>query len=400
MQTRLSSSITVPIRTKRGQTTGTGAAILVLLIAFLIVMYILFLPPQERQALLEEQGPGEVTIPPQDVLLESPGRLEHLKSGIVEHTLPSINLFSTTQAAVIKSIQSMYTKTAWLDTQSTNTSFSIDELANTENILLSFNVKDHGGRLIIRLNGFEIFNGEITTINVDPIKLPKEILKEYNTLQFDTSSVGAAFWRTNEYTLENVKITAEITDATTQEAKTVFHVTSTEKNNVNRAFLLFIPECQQDKIGVLEIFLNNHNIFQAVPDCGIIRSLEVSPQYLINGENSLGFKTHKGVYIVDNIQVRSKLKEISYPSYYFEVTETALTAIRRGGVPVTLRLEFSNDVDTKRADIFVNGHARSLYTQENIFEMELTPFVARGNNVVELRPKTTMDIVNLRVTIG
>ncbi len=396
----MQSRIQKPLQARRAQTTGTGAAILVLLIAFLIVMYILFLPPQERQALLEEQIEGEVRIPAQDVLIESPGRLEYLKSGIVEHTLPSVNLFSTTQAAVIKSVPSLYTKTAWLDTQSSNTSFGVDGIANTENLLLSFNVKSHSGRLIIKLNNYEIFNGEISTINIDPIKLPKEILKEYNTLQFDVSGVGAAFWRTNEYQLENLKITAEITDATTQEAKTVFHVTSTEKNNVNRAFLRFIPECQQDKIGVLDIFLNNHNIFQAVPDCGIIRSLEIAPEYLINGENSLAFKTHKGVYIVDNLQVRSKLKEISYPAYYFEVTETALTAIRSGQVPVVLTLEFSNDVDTKRADIFVNGHARSLFTHDNKFEIEITPLISRGNNVVELRPKSSMDVANLRVTVG
>ena len=66
---------------KKAKPSGNAAAVLVAIIAALIVIYILFLPPAERQALLEgevnETGAliaegGNITL-----LSESPGRLDH-----------------------------------------------------------------------------------------------------------------------------------------------------------------------------------------------------------------------------------------------------------------------------------------------------------------------------------
>ncbi|MDO8642939.1 MAG: hypothetical protein Q7R76_05170 [Candidatus Woesearchaeota archaeon] len=383
--------------TKKAQSTGTGAAVLILLIAALIIIYILFLPPQARQEILQEQGTGQIGSGAgfKELLIESPGKIEVLQSGSVEHNLPAVNLFSTTQAVVIKTISSVYTKHGWLDSQSANVTFALENVASTDNVLLSFALRTTRGRLIIKLNGYEIFNSEPRP-TMEPVRIPHELLKESNLLTFEASEVGFKFWTTNEHELENLKLTAEVTDVTTQEAKTVFHVTTTEKDNINRVFLKFIPECTQDKIGVLDVFLNNHNVFSAVPDCGVLRSIELAPEYLISGENALLFKTAKGVYVIDLIQVKAQLKEISYPSYYFDIKPEVYDAIVHGGV-VELTLEFSNDVDRKYADLFVNGHAQSIATTANKAVLPITPFVAPGNNVVEIRPRTTLDVANLRV---
>ena len=381
----------------KAQTTGTGAAVLILLIAALIVLYILFLPPQARQDILDQPGPDGSGIATKDLLIESPGRIEVLESGSVEHNLPAVNLFSTTQAVVIKTLSSLYVKRGVLDRQPANVTFALENVAHTDNVLLGFTYRSSRGRLVIKLNGYEIFNSELRSI-MEPVRIPHELLKESNLLTFEASEVGFRFWTTNEHGLENIKLTAEVTDVSTQEAKAVFHVTTTEKNNLNRVFLKFMPDCRQATIGVLDVFLNNHNVFSAVPDCTVLRSLELAPEYLISSENTLLFKTTKGVYVIDLIQVKAQLKEISYPAYYFEIKQELYDAILRSGT-VELSLEFSNDVDMKRADVFINGHARSISTSENSVALPITPFVARGNNVVELRPRTTLDVVNLRVAV-
>lgn len=382
---------------KRAQSTGTGAAVLILLIAVLIVLYILFLPPQARQDILDQPGPGGQGVLSKDLLIESPGRIEVLESGSIEHNLPAVNLFSTTQAVVIKTLSSLYVKRGWLDTQPANVTFALENVAHTDNVLLGFTFRSSRGRLMVKLNGYEIFNSELRSI-MEPVRIPHELLKESNMLTFEASDVGFRFWTTNEHALENIKLTAEVTDVSTQEAKAVFHVTTTEKNNLNRVFLKFMPDCLQATIGVLDIFLNNHNIFSAVPDCTVLRSLELAPEYLISGENTLLFKTIKGVYVIDLIQVKAQLKEISYPAYYFEVTPEVHDALLRGGI-AELSLEFSNDVDRKYADVFINGHAQSISTSENKAVLPITPFITKGNNVVELRPRTTLDVVNLRVAV-
>ena len=69
---------------KRNGQSGSGAATLVAVIALLIVLYILFLPPDVRKDLLEEEsdgpggtgtGSGRVVT---NLLTDHPGRLEQI----------------------------------------------------------------------------------------------------------------------------------------------------------------------------------------------------------------------------------------------------------------------------------------------------------------------------------
>ena len=89
---------------KRGQSSGAGAAGLVAVIAGLIVLYILFLEPSEREELLDTDSDGN-KISDRDseeaeiikiLLDEEPGRLDYLKDDEFEINIPSFNLYKTT----------------------------------------------------------------------------------------------------------------------------------------------------------------------------------------------------------------------------------------------------------------------------------------------------------------
>ncbi len=388
---------------KRGQASGAGAAILVAIIAALIVMYILFLPPAEREALLEgnatEDGESSAVSGNATILKESPGRLDYLSQKEIEHTLPSVNLYTTTKDVVFESRHSVYVKNAWFDKSFYNISFPIENLENTDNVNLVFNVKEASGKLTLKLNGRELYSSEIKTSNIEPIPLPKRHLEDENFIEVMVSGVGWKFWRTNEYTLENIKITGSVTDKSSQESKVAFQVSNTEKNNLDRVFLKFFPDCDVGGVGPLQIYLNNNEIFSSVPDCGVLRSLEISPHYLLSDENTLIFKTSRGKYLIDNLIVKSELKELTYPTYYFEMNESIHEDVLENKLDAVLYLMFPDDIEDKKAEIIVNTHKAGLNTQESGYSLNIDSYMREGNNVVEIRPKTTLDVVELKVVL-
>lgn len=388
----------LPFRAGKGQS-GTGAAVLVVIIAALIILYLLFLPPDQREAILEGREPGAPGSLNATLLLDSPGRLDYLPQRQVEHILPSVNLYSTTNAIILHSTQSAYIKNAWLDKSFKSFNFSVDDLVNTDEVLLSFAIRSFQGRLIVLLNGQEIFNSEVTSMVMPPITLPRHLLRSLNTVELQVSGVGAAFWRTNFFDLENIKVTADVTDVSTREAKLTFVVSETERNNVLRVLFRFFPDCVPGDVGVLQAYINNHEVFSSVPDCGVLRPVEFSPHYLLNGENTLLFKTDKGAYLIDNINLKSELKEVTFPTFYFELTQQDFDTVLSGSRHVVLHLEFPNDVDMKKAELFINGHLRGFDTRQGTYSLTIDPFVRKGNNVIEVKPKTTLDIVTIKVSL-
>ncbi len=390
-----------PTCNQRAQISGTGAAVLVLIIAALIVLYILFLPPEVREEILEGDGSTRPGVPSgQEVLLlESPGRLDSISQRTIEHSMPSVQLYSTTNAQLLHTVPSLYVKNGWFDKVEENVTFRIADPALTSNVIFAFNTRVHEGRLRIRSNGETVFDDDISTLNVEPILLPKETLEQNNTLTFSVGDVGWRFWRTNEYVIEDLTVTGDVTDISTQQSKVVFLATATEKNNLEKASVRFLADCKPADVGILDVYLNAHNIFSGVPDCGTIRSTEVSATLLVSGENTLSFRTGKGAYLIDHISVASELKQISHPTYYFEIPPAIFDEVASGRAHLGLYFEFSNDIDQKRADIYVNGHPRAMDTRDRVWRLGIDPFVNEGNNVIEIRPRSTLDIVNMRVAL-
>jgi len=388
----------------KGQASGGSAATLVAIIAGIIILYILFLPPQDRANLLE----GNISDPDNDddkddinrtLLVENTGRLDFTGEDEIIHNIPSINLFTSKQPGVIKKISSLYAKNGWFDKQSANITFHIDDVDNTENLKLTFNLKEHKGKLSINLNGNEIFNSPVEGANIDPIEIHRNLLDKENRLVFSVSEVGWKFWETNEYQLSNIMLTADITDTSSQESKSVFLVTSTEKENIKSAKLKFNPDCEQSKVGNLDVFMNNHNVFSGLPDCNMLASIEFSTTYLLNGENRLVFRTELGQYLIDQISVKSEMSEIHYPVYYFNIENDEWAEILEDDLDVNLTIEFVDDIEYKKAKLVINGIETHIDQDERIYSKIIDNFVQRGNNAVEIIPGTLLDIIKVTAVL-
>ncbi|HLD88718.1 MAG TPA: hypothetical protein VI894_00780 [Candidatus Nanoarchaeia archaeon] len=392
-------------KNKRGQD-ATNAATLVAILAALIILYLMFLPPQTREELLfPNKTTNKTATATQEteantLLKESPGRLSYLGQNEYEHTLPSFTLYRTISAKELKSENPFVARTGWFDKKTKNISFSIADFANTENIALSFVAPEHEGNLIIRLNSNTVFESAVESLNVEPINLPKELLGKSNTLEFSVSGVGWQFWKTNQYAIKNLKITADITDVSRQESRNLFTATATEKFNLEKSTLRFVPNCRENDVGILDININTYNVFSAVPDCGIANRLEVPTGIIDSGENRITFKTNKGSYLIDQISITNKLKEQPSTVYYFEISQKQFDDIQNSRQKANFTISFVESDKDKEAAITINGHSLGISQKKNEYSRIIEKsWLNSGTNYIKIEPKATLDVVSLIIRL-
>jgi hypothetical protein len=381
---------------------GMNAAMLVAILAALIVIYIIFLPSDDRLDLVGENDTlGTSSSSDEEVLLEDNEIImEVMGDNEIDHDLPSVNLYTSTEASVIREENSVYVKNGVFDKKDDMINFKLSDPDNTGDMLISFDAKKSKGNLILIMNNYEIYNNEITKVNIDPIKVPKDYLAKSNDLRVEVSGVGIAFWSTNEYLLENFKVTADVTDTSTQEGEISFIVPSSESRNIEKAEIRFVPECQPNKVGLLDILINNHVIYSSVPDCGIPRPLDFSPVHIITGENKLVFRTEKGRYLIDQIKITTELKETPSYTYFFEIDNDQLEDIEEDRKKVNLTFYFVDDKEDKEAEIIINGR-KTFMTLHNDLEwsMNIDRFVEEGSNSLKIIPEEKLEIRKLEVRL-
>lgn len=391
---------------KKGQKfipdTGANAATFVGILIVVILFYILFLPQEERNKLLEDETkPGQIIKEGNNITLleEQIGRIDFRSMDKFNHSIPSFTLFKTTNADVLKRINPFYIRNGWFDKKFYNTSFNLANPEQTSNVLLSLTATKYKGMLTIKLNNNVIFEAELTGETVEPIILSSEQLQKDNRLEFTVAKVGWKFWTTNEYAFQNVEVIGDVTDISRQESKNVFYATESEVTNIERATLKYSPECDPDTVGALNIAINSKNIFSGVPDCGILNKIEFNPGLVEVGSNNVVFKTQEGSYLVDLIMVNTQLKEKTFPIYYFDVNSTIYEGVNSGNLSTFIRFRFVEDDEDKEFDLSVNGHLTRVDQRKAYYEKRIDSFIEDGNNYIEIRPKSILNIVDMRVEV-
>lgn len=310
---------------------ASGAAVLLLLITVVLILYILFLPPEDRDALLQGSISGtpgamdsHTSLLGTSVLQENPGRINYIKNENVEHDLSSFRIYTQTDAKIISEMQSIYVKNSAFEKKDKEMPFSID-ITNTDEIFLSFNVFRPSGDLKIYVNGILLSEDTFNEGSVTPIPIPKQYLKANNIIYFRVSSPGFAFWRVNEYTLNNVRITGAIKDTANNFNMQKFYVEENEFENLEQAQIEFYPDCNAKDVNKLNIRINGNKIYEGIPDCGIVNKVTISKASFLTGENNLEFYSIDGSYIIDMVQIEVKLNEPDYPIYNFNLREDLFT---------------------------------------------------------------------------
>ncbi|PIN69446.1 hypothetical protein COV93_05520 [Candidatus Woesearchaeota archaeon CG11_big_fil_rev_8_21_14_0_20_43_8] len=391
---------------KKGQT-GGGAASVVALLAGLLLLYILFLPPDIREELLEgnvtSNSTGSTSTADKNdriILSESPKRLDYFSENEVEHNIADIRLFSKTSGSKILEKNDIHLKKSWFAEEKKSIDFDVKDLDNVDKVLLSFTASTYDGRVQITLNGNEVFNKEITSSIVDPIKIKTDYLTEgTNTIEFNVADVGFSFWKVNEFQLSTIMITADVTDTSSKDAKTSFRLSDEEYDNLETAKFKYFVDCLSGEEGVLTTTVNGRQIVSAVPECGSTSPPYDVTDYVVKGQNTIEFSIDKGSFSIYHIQVNTELEDPVNPLYYFELSAREYQDIKGPDAQAVLNFTFLDNDKWKNAKIVINGHTTYISTREATEGIDLEPYLFAGNNAIEIIPEKTIDIIKLVVML-
>lgn len=309
---------------RKGQSAGSAAAFLAIF-TVLIILYILFLPPDIREDLLADNvsggtnNPGGDGIGSTDLLLrQSVGKISYIKDQERYYDIPTVRVSAPTSGQLLKGVPSIAIKNALFDKEQAEyiMNFDVDKKTTT-NIVLSFNVRDHYGPIIVTLNGNAIFNGEIEGNKF--LKISDADIGAQNELKFTSPNPGVIFWKSNRYEIDNVQLTGDVTDYSASMASQQFTLSAAEKENLDSVTLYFRPVCTLSSVGPLEIQLNKRIIFNSVADCGTRSFAGLDTSSIQAGANELRFSVEKGSYLLDNLMVKVMLEKPTYKTYYFDI---------------------------------------------------------------------------------
>jgi len=380
---------------------GMNAAILVAIIAGLIILYIVFLPTSEREKIISEEKKATIGEEKSNILLKVfPGTLSTSKGLEDEKEIPNIFLVETTNAKELEKINPFIVRSGWFDKRAKKIDFELEDNENIDNVVVSFTAKKRQGILTIKMNNAVVFENELTSDIIEPVKLSKNLLRKTNSLEFSVSSVGTKFWTTNEYSFENIKIIGDITDTSKQQSTNLFTLSESEFSSMDKATLKFIPYCSNvNELGTLDIFINNKKIFSAVPVCDDAYKQSIPKSVLNEEENNIIFKTNKGSYSVEQIKIALEFKEPTVKTYFFEIDSSTFKKIINGDEDVELIIKFVEDKKQKRAKLDVNGKIETIDTEKELFSKIINNKVSEGNNFVRLEPLEDLEVVELKVEL-
>ena len=384
------------MRNKKGQ-----AAALIGIITLLIIFYIIFLPPSEREKILEPEKvsenktvSGETTV-----LLETAiGFLSAMHEKEIEHPIPNIVLEELSSAQVLLEVPPFTVKKGWLGEQKKTILLPIKNLANLKNAILTFSLTHHRGALKVTLNGVDIFEGTLTTPNPQPITLPLNILQEQNQLEVTAEGTGVWFlprW----YEFRDIKIIADVGTPEKREASHLIHISTIEKEHAERGTIRFFAICDETAVGTLSLLLNGKEVFSGTPDCGSIHQQEVLGSDFEKEKNLITFRLDKGRTRLEQVTLKNKLKEAQPFVQFFQLEKEQARAVNKKEKQTRLKVTFVDDRANKKAEVNINGQKFVVDQKTTVYEKDISRMVKQGNNFVSLTPITELKIVSLEVVL-
>ena len=388
----------------------------VALIALFFVLYIIILPSGEKAKLVDDSSvigtgtpalgntgsvgtSGSAYENVRTLLVESPGIVRPFTEEVGAQPISSVKLFTNQETDVSTIASSLLLKKSVFSSYGKNAIFNIDNLDDIESANLYFLVVDQKGRLKVYLNNELIYNS-IVNQNALPIKLPKDSLRERNTLTLEAESPGFKFLTTNYVELKDVQVVKKFNVANKVEQRS-FMLTESEASSITKASLNYFINCLTvGEAGALNIYLNERLASTRFVVCDARPVfLDLDTSYMQTGRNVIKFEIDRGDYVIEQILLQKLYEQKGYPIFFFPVQGAEAIALEDGAASAALFMKFKDDGFRKKATVLVNGVPVYLDTYSNEFAFDVSDFLIEGENFVKVMPNTEFEVLDLEVAL-
>ncbi|MDN5327897.1 MAG: hypothetical protein PWP03_535 [Candidatus Woesearchaeota archaeon] len=394
------------LNNKKGQAqelvTDLKPSMIIVLIILLFLAYLIMIPPESRDKIIGNNtitntDNSENTHSSSNILLsKSPGEITKLDYNSVEHPMPMLYLYANPQPKEIFFLNSFYTERSFFSEDLNEVRFVLENPDDIEKAYLSFKTEESKGVTTIILNGYTLYSDKIPLGNINPIEIPKGYLRKENVLVFKLRK--PFIFSKNKLKIEDLKIIAQVLEKENLQAKTSFTLFGKEFSNLDSAKLYFTTSCDINDIGKLTIRLNNQIIHESTPACNNLNVIEISHARILEGENTLEFSLDKGKIRIDQLKLLTKLKQPSYPLYYFQVSQEQIDSLKTKNAYI--KFEFPDDLNRKRFVFNINGIKTDIETTNMQYTYKINSFLREGNNYLQLEPiSDDLNIVHLEIYI-
>jgi hypothetical protein len=390
---------------KRAQESPSGIATVLFIIAFFMVLYILFVPPEERSRILGSEnvtdsvGTSRGRI---ELLTESPGLVTPDSKSATVHRISSVNIFLRDEPKITKLSQELSVYKSWFTSSSPVLKFTNEDVEQTKKVTLFFSVDNPSGELKVKLNGNTIYGEEIQSSGIKIIEIAKSNLKEENQLELSVSSPIFAFWKTNKYQLKDVGIKQEFERRNNEETRT-FTIPKVELEGMAKAKLSYTQQCNYqlgDEVTQFELFLNDKKAHSGKIRCVTTETeLELPTDLFVEGSNTISFTLEKGDFTLNQLKLETESKSGERPTYFFSVTDSQYRDIRSGARKLKLQLSMVQNNKIKTSKFLINNNELLMQTDRSSFEKDLKDYVIEGTNFIRITPSNSFEIVGLKVIL-
>ncbi|MBI5871719.1 hypothetical protein HZB88_01385 [archaeon] len=366
--------------------------------ALFIIVYVILLPPEEREALIgtAETSTQEQASAAQGIifLAEYPGKVYSSTKTSQTFSIEPMHLYSKTETSVSDLANSLKVSRNIIKNNFKSVYFNLKDIQKTENADLLFIITESEGEITIKINGHTIYEGLLSSPDF-PIKIPSIYLNEgQNVLTFESEF---AFLFSNYYLLQNVQLLVTNLEADTKSERT-FYIE--DISSLRKAKLSYYLTCNNDEDDLLSIYFNNKRIFSDEMFCEYMEKREILLDTdEIMEENTLVFELGsssnpaKGDYNIDEIKLRIDNSKAGYPSYSFEIDSEQLD---KASI-IMLSMEFADASSSKKAEVSVNGYEFAIDSSGSTYNKEITNYISIGKNTIRITPENSFEIVSLTV---
>ncbi|MBU2639203.1 MAG: hypothetical protein KKG75_00685 [Nanoarchaeota archaeon] len=383
---------------KRGQ--AGNIATLISLIALFMIIYILLLPQEARDELLNREDgiPQHMTdgISSQILFSKEIGEVSPLKQsrGTI-HTISGVNLFSNVESEIITLANNILVNKGIISENSQKLVFYLEYPEDVEKSELYLIIDNAVGNLVVSLNGYEIFNKAVKSNSQELLEMPVGYLRETNTIEL---SSAAPFLRSSMHELKSVRLRKQV-EIKNKQSTRILSIPASEIKDLEKAILSFSVYCSRNEDQLLNLKLNGKLVYSDVPFCNLQRTeIEIDSSFINSGVNELILES-EGDYTLEQVEWESLLRGERASEYAFTISDDDYNDVRRGLKDVFVVFDFALSDERKIMEFYVNDKKFDIDTSENSYFMTISDYLEKGGNLIRLRPKNSFEIIEMRVEL-